>query len=317
MIRFVLILVTCFVSHQALAARSAEVVTDGAMVYEKADFDSTVIGYLQRGQKVRVSNKPRGAFYKVQFSQGVIGYITDVDIKIEGGKPPSQASEDSNKSSKRKKSKSEKKDPEPNETNKEENPWDEEKKDPWDEDTAKDTSFGFGPVINYFFSYSEKRADNLAIDDMNFLTYGLNFTVPIFFSTTLDMSAHFSPYTSKFENFYESKGYKLVEGGITHSFPVLFLDFVVTKVIFNLPPHFSVSLGIGPNFQMNLLKVQTEIEGNNEVVERKLSGIDFGGVALLSLNYHINSVINVYLRPTYRYETTSYFSLALGLTFLL
>ena len=118
MLRFIVFIVVCLLSNSANAARSAEVITDGAMVYEKADFDSTVVGYLQRGQKVRVSNRPKGAFYRVQFSQGVIGYISDVDVKVEGGKSSEQASEDDNKSRKRKKDRNKKKDPEPNEINK-------------------------------------------------------------------------------------------------------------------------------------------------------------------------------------------------------
>jgi hypothetical protein len=59
----------------------AVVVTEGAMVYNKADFDSQVIGYYQAGQKVTVSKKRFGPFYRVKFKQGVWGYISDVDIK--------------------------------------------------------------------------------------------------------------------------------------------------------------------------------------------------------------------------------------------
>ncbi|MCB0394178.1 MAG: SH3 domain-containing protein [Bdellovibrionales bacterium] len=56
------------------------VVTDGAIVFSKGDFDSRVIGYFRQGQKVRVSNKTYGPFYKVRFKQGVIGFVSDVDV---------------------------------------------------------------------------------------------------------------------------------------------------------------------------------------------------------------------------------------------
>ncbi len=67
------------------AAQNAVVTTDGAMVYRKADFDAQVIGYMRSGQKVRISSKVfGGAFYKVQFKQGVLGYIADTDVEPEG-----------------------------------------------------------------------------------------------------------------------------------------------------------------------------------------------------------------------------------------
>lgn len=72
-------------SQVLLAAQNAVVTTDGAMVYRKADFDAQVIGYLRSGQKVRISSKLfGGAFYKVQFKQGVLGFIADTDVEPEG-----------------------------------------------------------------------------------------------------------------------------------------------------------------------------------------------------------------------------------------
>lgn len=63
------------------AAQNAVVITDGAMVYKKGDFDATVIGYFSVGKKVRISSKKFGPFYRVQFKQGIIGYISDVDVQ--------------------------------------------------------------------------------------------------------------------------------------------------------------------------------------------------------------------------------------------
>lgn len=71
-------------SHWASAAQSATVVTDGAMVYKKKDFDSSVVGYLRAGEKVRISTKKFGPFYRIQFKQGILAYISDVDVQTEG-----------------------------------------------------------------------------------------------------------------------------------------------------------------------------------------------------------------------------------------
>lgn len=74
-------------SMSAFAAQDAVVTTDGSMVYRKADFDSTVIGYFRSGEKVRISDKTFGPFYRVIFKQGVIGYISDVDVQpLKGSK---------------------------------------------------------------------------------------------------------------------------------------------------------------------------------------------------------------------------------------
>lgn len=64
----------------AHAAQNATVITDGAMVYKKSDFDSPVVGYLSAGDKVRISTKKFGPFYRIQFKQGVLAYIADVDV---------------------------------------------------------------------------------------------------------------------------------------------------------------------------------------------------------------------------------------------
>lgn len=82
----------------AFAAQTATVVTDGAMVYKKGDFDAAVVGYLNVGQKVRISSKKFGPFYRIQFKQGVIGYIADIDVdvglKSAGSLPTSKKSKD-------------------------------------------------------------------------------------------------------------------------------------------------------------------------------------------------------------------------------
>lgn len=74
-----------FLSAPIFAAQRAEVIIDGAMVYKKGDFGAPVLGYLRKGKLVKISNKNYGPFYKVKLRQGVIGYISDIDIRIVSG----------------------------------------------------------------------------------------------------------------------------------------------------------------------------------------------------------------------------------------
>lgn len=73
-----------FWGTSASAARTAVVTIEGAMVYQDASFDAPVIAYLKKGKKVRVSNKTYGAFLKLRVRRGKIGYISDIDVKVEG-----------------------------------------------------------------------------------------------------------------------------------------------------------------------------------------------------------------------------------------
>lgn len=69
-------------------AIAASVVSDGAAVYEKPDFDSKVIDFLNYGSKVNVSKKAfsgvggMGLFHKVRVKSGKIGFIPDTDIRV-------------------------------------------------------------------------------------------------------------------------------------------------------------------------------------------------------------------------------------------
>ena len=76
------VLVYLALSLPLQAAQMAEVIIDGAMVYKQGDFGSPVLGYLRKGKKVKVSNKTYGPFYKVKLRQGVIGYISDIDVQV-------------------------------------------------------------------------------------------------------------------------------------------------------------------------------------------------------------------------------------------
>ena len=89
--RIVIFLVLFAVESRVFAAQDAIVVTEGAIVYQKANFDSAVLGYLRQGEQVRISDKVIGAFYRMRF-KNQLGYISDVDVRVEGRPFPSPES---------------------------------------------------------------------------------------------------------------------------------------------------------------------------------------------------------------------------------
>ena len=70
--------------------QEATVIVDGSAVYQAQNFDAPVMEYLDRGSKVKISQRVYpgigglGTFYKIRLRKGVFGYITDVDIEISG-----------------------------------------------------------------------------------------------------------------------------------------------------------------------------------------------------------------------------------------
>jgi len=60
----------------------AEVISDEAEVFEKANFDSSIIATLSPGKVFYVSKGLyNGAFYKIRVKKGMLGYIADSDVK--------------------------------------------------------------------------------------------------------------------------------------------------------------------------------------------------------------------------------------------
>jgi len=68
----------------AAGSQKATVIEDEASVYKTPDFDSPIIGTLKRGQVYDISTKTVGPFYKIRIRPGVLGYISDVDVKPGG-----------------------------------------------------------------------------------------------------------------------------------------------------------------------------------------------------------------------------------------
>jgi len=84
MFKLSILLSLFFAVSFAQAAQNAVVTTEGAIVYRNNNFDAPILGYFSAGKKVRISNKTYGAFYRVGFKQGKIGYISDIDLQVEG-----------------------------------------------------------------------------------------------------------------------------------------------------------------------------------------------------------------------------------------
>jgi hypothetical protein len=93
------------VSAQTKPANSwvrAQVITDGAAVYSKPDFDSPVQDYLSYQTQVIVSKRPYagvgglGLFHRIHYGNKN-GFITDTDIRVVRGKDSEKASEDKEK----------------------------------------------------------------------------------------------------------------------------------------------------------------------------------------------------------------------------
>lgn len=81
----------------------ATVITDGAMVYLKPDFDSEVMGYAEAGKVYDISNKKfNQAFHRIRLSKGKIGYIADNDLDLSNVKGAKAKSKSSDKKSDRK-----------------------------------------------------------------------------------------------------------------------------------------------------------------------------------------------------------------------
>ncbi len=84
---FLYVLLVPIISY---SAKDAVVIVESAIVYSEASFDSPPVGHLDLNEKVRVSEHTHGAFYRVKSDSGLLGYVSDVDVKVEGMAHPSE-----------------------------------------------------------------------------------------------------------------------------------------------------------------------------------------------------------------------------------
>lgn len=159
----------------------AIVITDGAAVYQRPDFDSPVLGYLNFETIVTVSKKAAigvgglGIFHKTKM-QGKFGYLADTDIRVSRKDSGSAAAV---KTAKKKKSKSK--------------VWDDDEEDdsgPGQKDPIYFTRYLGGALASV--NFTEKFSGRNLSDQM--LMYGIRMTGPgvLFDGPPVDFNLWFS-----------------------------------------------------------------------------------------------------------------------------
>ena len=237
------------------AAQDANVVTDGAIVYKTANFDSAVLGYLRAGEVVRISNKTIGAFYRVKFDKR-IGYISDVDVKPVTS--PNSTSED--------------------QANQNEVPTNQTKPEVRRQRPSKKsidahlTKISYGGITASYFLNRNYIVDNMD----RFPTYGLkfNFASQLFASSQVwDITTHFT--------LTPPRGY---QNNLT-----IFLDI---QVLFLLDAIMGKNgflfIGLGPTVNRWSLKKEDPTGMDGGATQSKLN---FGGVVSLQLGLHTQSLV--------------------------
>lgn len=67
-----------------LALRKAQAVRPDVEIFQKPDFDSDIIQYIQPGKYYFISNSKKGPFFKIRIDSKTVGYIADSEVDIEG-----------------------------------------------------------------------------------------------------------------------------------------------------------------------------------------------------------------------------------------
>ena len=249
----------------------ATVLTDGAAVYEKPDFDSTVQDYIKLKTSLYVSRRPfaglggLGLFHKVSYNKKT-GYMADTDIKVGGAAEPSVAADGgaaAKTPGKRKK----------------------KKKDSWNDDGSKMKEPVF---LTRFLGFSVTMADYTEIYQSHKLNasmtfYGVRWSGPgtLGLSLPLDFNlgvAFTPPSYLKVFNGGLGKGYT-VFGDIALQLPAVNLD------------DWMVTYGIGMVYVYTNYQIPVRKANSTQVVTFPSSdfrlGVDFG----LGLGTRIKKVL--------------------------
>ncbi len=240
-LRIIFILIFLFTVN-LLAAQEAVIITDGAMIYQKPDFDSAVIGYMRAGEKAQISSKPVGAFYKIRFKQGVLGYISDVDVNARGGANVKNSPKSLNNKNLRK---------------------------------SFLTKKYFGLLIGsaHFSEVYNKTGKDVAVGE-NLLFYGVKYTQPIKFLS--------GPFVFDVEAFYHSGApqYYNFSGSQAKSGRILIADVEVLYSLFESRSRsFWFYLGGGPAVSYTAFIVETS-GSQNDISDVQFGGIFTAGLGI-------------------------------------
>jgi hypothetical protein len=261
----------------ANAAQDAVVAVDGSMVYKSADFDSSVIGYLPRGKKVRVSSKPFGAFHRVSLRQGMIGYISDADLVSSDGRPMSELNSAKPLKSKISKDKGRK--------------GKELKQDKLQRRLPVTVAMAVGPTYG-LINYRELINRRDYSDQISF--FGLKFTTRAGFidgSFGLELDALY---------FSGAPAYYGTVSTVAPTGYIAIFDAILTYSLFNFSRNQgAVTVGAGP--VLGISETRTEASGQ----KFKQNRTELGAVINAGAHYRIHPVI-LKFEPRYYVERSSY-----------
>ena len=284
---FLLVLFFCALEvAQGAPAEYALIMVEGAMVYEKPDFDSRVISYLHKDVKVVVSRQVYGAFRKVVVRKGLVGYISEVDVTT--GKSSDSSAGAAPAPS-----------PDKAQTNGENKPVAKTKRRHRRHKPVADTTYvgGFLSYINYReLIAGGKPAANL-------LMYGLKITGPgIIFSNAFISDFNLSVYPGA-PSYYD-EGAAFTPGG--------YLIMLDAPLLFPLDDHKDsmTYFGLGPMMTYSSYNV-TLVDANKKNHAFNLEEVKVGGVLVLGYGYRIFEAI-ARLEAKYFIEKTNYLGVQLS-----
>ena len=81
---FSLFIAVLFLSCSSYAVRTGQLSVTDADVYKASNFDSDILTNIRQGENFSVSDKVYDGFYKVKLKSGVIGFIPDHEVSING-----------------------------------------------------------------------------------------------------------------------------------------------------------------------------------------------------------------------------------------
>ena len=271
-------------AQQSKTALQATVVSDGAAIYEKPDFDSKVIEFVAFQTVISVSRKAYagaeglGLFHKTRV-RGKIGYIPDTDIRV--GEKDREREKEREKERER---------PEPSKV----------KVEPKPKSMAYDKDEDDGPAVTPVYlsrylgvavsrvRFTEKFSGRKLSD--NLIMYGLRMTGPgtLFDGPPLDVNVWFSRQKPDYYDIFSSNlnGF-LLFGDVMALFPIVNLD------------NWVVNWGLGAMWTFTRYRLQIRGE-NTDSLEVRI-GLNFGlGVgARLGKNYLLRADAKYFVERTH------------------
>ncbi len=269
----------------------AAVISDGAAVYEKPDFDSKVIDFLPYSSNVEVSKRAfngvggLGLFHKVRVKSGKIGFIPDTDIRVvEKIREQIRESRPSTKVD------------DPLQLQPKSKAWSD------DEEEARSSSGGAPIYLTRYLggavsmiNYTEKFSGKKLSDNM--MVFGLRMTGPgtLFDGPPLDLNIGFSMDKPEYYNRF-SRGVSgfMAFGDVMAMFPMVNLD------------DWAVTYGLGVMWTFSKYRVQITRFGTNnpenvDTLEFRI-GVDVG----VGVSRRIGKNFMIRADAKYHYEKTQY-----------